>query len=314
MFAERSRVLDLLDRASAFFRFALRIPVHAGLRACEPYRATRTKHELAICAIFRDEAPFLDEWISFHVGVGVTHFYLYNNFSTDDFGEALAPWVERSYVTVIQWPMPVGQISAYRHCVRQVRSQCRWLAFIDIDEFLFSPSTRDIRKILAIYDDLPAVEVWQLFFGSGGHRTRPRRPVTESYLVRGPLTRSSVKSIVNPRMIYKVGIHQCKYWVGHGLDTSRRRVTPERTTPVLDMLRINHYWSRSLQDLETKIARGDASTPQLRDRRWHFDFEQTLNAEQDESILPIVRAIHDNPTITAQPDRPRRAAPSSSKQ
>src|SRR3984957_11527401 len=105
------------------------------------------------------------------------------------------------------------------------------------------------------------------------------------------MTRNSVKSIANPRMIYKPGVRQCKYWVGQGLDTSRRRVTRGRTMPVLDLLRINHYWSRSLQDLETKIARGDASTPQARDRDWHFVFARPAPGEAGQTILPIARAI-----------------------
>jgi hypothetical protein len=278
----------------------LRSPVHAMFRIYEPYRAARTKYELAICAVFREEAPFLDEWISFHVGVGVTHLYLYNNLSTDNFEDVLAPWINSGHVSVVDWPVPIGQISAYRHCVGRVRGECRWLAFLDVDEFLFSPLAVDIRPILARYSDLPALEVWQLFFGSGGHRSRPPLPVTESYLMRAPLTRSSVKSIANPRMIYKVGVHQCKYWIGQGLDTSRRIVARGSGAPALDVLRINHYWSRSLQDLETKIARGDASTTQARDREWHFHFERMLNAERDETILPIARAIRERPDTHLQ--------------
>ena len=65
-------------------------------------------------------------------------------------------------------------------------------------------------------------------------------------------------------------------------------------------MRINHYWSRSLQDLETKIARGDASTTQVRDREWHFHFERMLNAERDETILPIARAIRERPDTHLQ--------------
>src|SRR6266403_965780 len=40
-------------------------------------------HELAVCAIFKDEAGFLREWIRFHQAVGVTQFYLYDNNSAD---------------------------------------------------------------------------------------------------------------------------------------------------------------------------------------------------------------------------------------
>jgi hypothetical protein len=114
--------------------------------------------------------------------------------------------------------------------------------------------------------------------------------VTEAYVRRAPSSLVTAKTIVNPRQVYKAGIHSCKYWLGDGLDTSRCHIHKDGK-PVFDVLRINHYWSRSLEDLETKIRRSDASTPQPRNRDAHFTFETSLNAEIDETILPLSRAI-----------------------
>jgi hypothetical protein len=47
--------------------------------------ALTIKHYLSICAIFKDEAPYLQEWIEFHRLLGVEKFYLYNNNSRDNF-------------------------------------------------------------------------------------------------------------------------------------------------------------------------------------------------------------------------------------
>jgi len=282
--------MNSVDRGRARLRLWIRAPIGYAKRWSgrlrEPYR-----HELSICAIFREEAPFLDEWIAFHAGTGVTHFYLYNNFSTDDYCTVLKPWIAQGLVTLIDWPVPVGQLAAYRHCLKRARDECRWLAFIDIDEFLFSPQRTDIRPLLRSYSDLPGLDVWSVFFGSGGHVARPDLSVTEAYLKCAPWSRrASIKSIANPRMIYKVGVHRSKYWLYDSLDTSRHHVERFRQ-PVFDVLRINHYWSRSLEDLDTKVRRNDASTPQPRDPAWHAAFEKTLNSETDDSIVPIARAI-----------------------
>jgi hypothetical protein len=283
--------MKTIDRARAALRHRLRAPVAWAIRWRERQAAARLEHELGICAIFRDEAPFLDEWISFHVGVGATHFYLYNNFSTDEFKAVLAPWIARGMVTLTDWPVALGQVPAYRHCLARARRECRWLAFIDVDEFLFSPAATDVRDILRGYADLPGLAVWQLFFGSSGHAARPALPVTEAYVKRATLAQTKVKTIVNPRMVYKVGVHQCKYWHGTDLDTSRRPITSDRA-PVLDVLRINHYWSRSLEDLALKAKRGVASpAPDRTDTDWYFRAEASLNAETDEAILPLARAI-----------------------
>jgi Glycosyltransferase family 92 len=284
--------MSLLTRSKDLLRRTMRMPIGIAKRRMTERLQADGIHELAVCAIFREEAPFLDEWISFHVGVGATHFYLYNNFSTDHFNDVLQPWIARGIVTLIEWPVPVGQFSAYRDCIKRTRRSCRWVAFIDIDEFLFSPQTIDIRTILRRYQDLPGLEVWQAFYGSGGHDARPQMPVTEAYLKRAPLMRTTVKTIADPRQVYKVGVHQFKYWWGDALDPARRNVVKHQE-PVLDLLRINHYWSRSMEDLRTKIARNDASTPVPRDPEWHFGFERGLNAETDETILPVARRIRE---------------------
>ena len=63
------------------------------------------KPYLSICAIYRDEAPYLREWIEFHRLVGVERFFLYNNGSEDDHLEVLAPYVEDGIVVLHDWPV-----------------------------------------------------------------------------------------------------------------------------------------------------------------------------------------------------------------
>ena len=43
------------------------------------------KYNLSICAIFKNEAKYLKEWIEYHRIFGVDHFYLYNIGSRDSF-------------------------------------------------------------------------------------------------------------------------------------------------------------------------------------------------------------------------------------
>ena len=39
----------------------------------------RKRYNVTICAIFKNEAPYLREWIEFNRVVGIEHFYLFNN-------------------------------------------------------------------------------------------------------------------------------------------------------------------------------------------------------------------------------------------
>jgi len=255
----------------------------------------REHYELTICAIFREEAPNLDEWVRFHEGVGVSKFYLYNNFSTDNFREVLAPYVARGLVDLVDWPVSLGKVAAYADCVRRRADEARWIALIDVDEFLFSPVQTDIRPILRGYADMPGLLVHSPFFGANGHAERPAGPLVRAFTRRAPLSLWRVKTIVNPRFVRSVDVHRSEYIRGEALGTDRRRLGDTKA-PVLDRLRLNHYWSRSFADLEIKIARGDASTPKRRDRAWHYNFEAGLNDEEDQSILPVADAILARPT------------------
>src|SRR5690242_13626132 len=98
---------------------------------------------LTAVAIFKDEARHLDEWLAFGVLEGIEKFLLYDHSSTDEAREVLRPWIDAGIVERLDWPVPWksgAQNRAYLDALSRLRGQTRWAAFIDIDEFLFSPT------------------------------------------------------------------------------------------------------------------------------------------------------------------------------
>lgn len=278
------------------------------------------RHELAIGAIFKNEARYLEEWLTFHHGVGVDHFYLYNNNSTDGFRELLQPWQRRGLVTLIEWPELGGQASAYSHCIRRFRNHARWIAFIDMDEFLFSPQSVDLRDVLRQYADVPAIFVYWVLFGSSGHVSRPAGNVIESY-TRCLDLQSAVndtfdhrkepgkvnyvtgwaqdgKSIVNPRLIRWFVVHKPKeVWVGSTVDENRK--PPQQrvigSSISYSILRINHYWSKSIEELTEKVGKGMVNyrTQPTKDLENWLRREKELNVAEDRTILATWRTIQE---------------------
>src|SRR5579872_6224210 len=111
-------------------------------------------HRLAVCAIFKNEAPWMKEWIDYHHDVlGVNRFYLYNNESSDNYMAVLQPFIDDGIVELIDWdsadpshivkgafmdvPWAGEQIGAYNDCLKnRAFGQAQWVAMIDIDEFI----------------------------------------------------------------------------------------------------------------------------------------------------------------------------------
>ena len=53
-------------------------------------KRTIYKYQTTLVLIFKDEAPFLQEWLTYHLTLGIDHFYLYQNNSTDNYMEVLS--------------------------------------------------------------------------------------------------------------------------------------------------------------------------------------------------------------------------------
>lgn len=265
---------------------------------------TRPPIGLAVCSIFRDEAPYLAEWVSFHRLQGVERFYLYDNRSSDDWRSVLEPELSEGIVDVRDWPSVPGQRSAYEDCLERHRTDARWIAFIDIDEFLFSPTGRPLPEVLRGFDLHPGVVVSRRTYGTSGWVRPPEGLVTENYVWRGPDDSPAdgwVKSIVQPRSAvgcWGASPHHFRLR-GTAVGEDRRPVRSATRAPTVDLLRINHYYTRSAEEFRGKIAVPDAATGTLDVRS-----ELPVDAVRDEILAqfaPELRAMLSNRESRAAP-------------
>jgi hypothetical protein len=222
---------------------------------------------LSVSACCGYDAEYLREWIEFHRLVGVERFFLYNNGDRDVQRELLEPYVEDGLVVLHEFPGLPVQVPAFEHCLVNHREDARWIAFIDTDEFLFAATDRPLRDVLAEYEEAPGVGVCRAFFGPSGRRTKPPGLVIESYLTRiaNPSPRGgaiAVKSVIDPkRSVRPLSPHGFEHSGGHLVDERHRPIEDFVVEPpTLERLRINHYWTRSEEELHLKFSRKRADT------------------------------------------------------
>jgi hypothetical protein len=253
---------------------------------------------LSVCACCGYDAPYLVEWIEFHRLVGVERFFLYNNGDREGQRALLAPFVREGTVVLHEWPGASPQVPAFDHCLETHGRDARWIAFIDTDEFLFSPLEKPLPELLGEYEEWPGVGVCRVFFGTSGHRAKPPGLVLESYLRRFKRHRGhhAVKSIVDPsRALWAIGPHIFAYREGWAVDEQRRRINGHWVdSPSVERLRINHYWTKSEHELEEKFARPRPDTGEpygaerTAERYRRMDREL---GEPDEVILSYLPAL-----------------------
>lgn len=238
------------------------------------YRMKRDKtkplHYLAVCAIAKNEGPYFKEWIEWHLSQGVEKFYIYDNESTDCTKEVLTPYIESGVVEYTFFPGQKKQLAAYDDCFERHRLETRWLAVIDLDEFIVPIKDQSIPAFLHRMEDFSVVEINWLVYGSGGARTKEPGGVMERFRKHSlPEHRlnTHVKSIVDPRRVCTMtGCHEAARISGRAADSHGdvlKKGFRDRV-PQQDIIRINHYAVKSYEEFLAKRARGRARVTTLR--------------------------------------------------
>jgi hypothetical protein len=228
---------------------------------------------LAIAACMKDEGRHLPEWLAFHRGIGVRAVFLYDDGSTDDsraVAARFAPWC-----SVIPWAQRVGdpkrglrinnQVLAYAHAIRNYGADVRWMAFIDIDEFLVPTAADTIDAALAHLGDIPNLSLPWHMFGRNGHATPPPEGTLAGYLSRAadPMEEGAngvvnFKSLVDPARVSRVKVHGTETGDGRTWNDAGRASTMRGRFGAgfyaNAHLQLNHYYSRSDAELQAKIT------------------------------------------------------------
>lgn len=291
---------------------------------------------LAVCAIFRDEARHLAEWLTYYELQGVEHFILYNDQSTDESEEVLRPWRERGMIT--RYKVTGGtqrQAGAYKHCLETHGAGTRWLGFFDLDEFALAQNGTPLREALAAYESLPGIGLNWALYGSSGYEEQPTSLTMTSYQLRAPIDvriterallipgmpanetasyrrlGAHIKSIVNPAEVTGyVSPHSFAYRNGqYALDMEGNEIrdTPYNAftkEPLEGPLRINHYWSRSLSEFSAKLARPRADSDTRYPEGMARYKESWMNKTYDPIILPAAKKVADRLGRPYEPGTP----------
>jgi len=236
----------------------------------------------SLCAIAKDEVTIRD-WLYYHFSIGFEHATIYDNESKEPLTDVLKDFIEAGLVDVELFDKTFRpQLQAYKKFIEQRSGNTKWVAVIDVDEYIVPKSSSDIRDYLSEYEDYAGLAIPWVVFGSNNNETRPSEPTPlafPNYLYKGTVVKSIIQPehaipyVVNPHFFYfKSG----KYCVNE----DRFPVYGSRTYHSSQSIQINHYQFMSREDYLVKVRRGCADQNK-KDRRKKInrmdDFEKQWN-------------------------------------
>lgn len=258
---------------------------------------------LVAVTIVRDEAKYIKEWLDYHLLAGVDHFLIYDNESADNLGEVLQPYVEKNLVTVISYPKTGRQLEAYNDAVRYFKYFCRYMIFLDTDEYIFP---QDDKNILELTEEIlesanaSGLAVNLHTFGSNnlekadysvGVLERFTRRADDSWTpIVNDITggNAAVKTIADPRRIkwFCDNPHVPEYFDScYAVNEDGKKVLTAFNLPVTaKKIVANYYNIKSREEYAEKVHKRDTARFAAKNEPVGFD-ENDRNEIFDDSIL-----------------------------
>lgn len=258
---------------------------------------------LSIVCIAKNEGRYIEEWVRYYLIQEVDRIYIYDNESPDNMHEILKPYIESGKVIYNYFPGRGKQLAAYSDAIMKYRYKTKYMAFIDVDEFIVQENNSQslycaVESIMKKNKRAGGVAVNWRMYGSGGHEKRTSGLVTERFVFRGDTDargNDCIKTIANPRYIEKYEHdHYPTYILGFNNINEEGQVVLGWKNILKDtkILRINHYFTKSKEEWIERRSKGKADTLNEQDKRTINEFyEHDKNDIYDDIILQYIGRI-----------------------
>ena len=265
------------------------------------------KYKVSICGIFKNEAQYLDEWINYHLLVGVNHFYMYNNNSEDDYLSVLQKYIDQGIVTLVQWEKNQAQMEAYRDCINRFAGETNWIGFIDIDEFINPIDYDDVYSFLKRFEKrYGSVTIYWKFFGTSNLKDRDRKGlVCEDFTSCWPKHASIGKCFLNTAFDIDTDSYGTSFH--HFMWTHRKLHSVPSVNNFGKLvykyhhkakkhfdIQINHYFTKSYAEYMEKKSKGDVYFVINPHDEAYFRYHEDKCDSEDKSIYRFIPKLKES--------------------
>lgn len=236
-------------------------------------QANARSQYFAICVSAKDQHDDICEWVEHHEKLGAGKIYVFDDSSKPPMLDQLRRFIQSGLVeyhfigqsnhSSIARP----QLYVYDQCIARYRARHQFIAFLDVDEFLFlrDQSVANMPALLHEYEAEAGLVVNWVQFGSSGHIHRPPGGTLANFWKCVPLHHPEnlhVKTIANTLYVDRVSgdPHHFLYYEGKTAVNERFEAVegPRSSQNQISRIALYHYVTKSKDEYRKKIERGSA--------------------------------------------------------
>ena len=137
---------------------------------------------IAMCSIAKKENLYIEEFVEHYKNLGFKKIFLYDNneLGGENFSEVLGNYINNNFVEIKNYRgMLSPQKKAYNDCYVNNNINYDWIAFYDIDEFLYIINYTNINKFLSLpkFKKCSSILINWKYYGDNNNIYYEQKPV-----------------------------------------------------------------------------------------------------------------------------------------
>ena len=229
---------------------------------------TNKKNGICLCTMAKNENLYVREFIEYYRVLGFNKIIIFDNNDID--GEKLDPiigdYIKNNSVEIIDIRgLFSTQISVYNYFYKRYSHFFDWIAFFDIDEYLYIKNNLNINNYLynLRFKNCESIIFNSHIYNDNNLEKYDNRTLIERFKSLKLISKLA-KSIVRGGLknIIFFSVHVCAKNINYFCDSTGKRIFPTSYIEIKKskdyMAYIKHFYTKTAEEMCIKINRGDA--------------------------------------------------------
>ena len=259
----------------------------------------KTKLKILLCTIAKEENKYIKEFVDFYRKLKFSKIILYdnNNIMDESLEKIIKKDIKKKFVKLINYRgIDRPQAKALDECYKKYNNNYDWIAFYDIDEFLYIKNVKDINEFLSLnkFNKCQSIIINWKYYGDNNNLFYEKKPLNKRFTIpfyfknkklikSHKYLYSAAKSIVRGKLnlIWAHFPHYFKNTINCRPDGKilKNYFSPPQYT----LAYISHYITKSTQEFIERLKRGDVLLKtnnryiKNRIKNYYFLFNKIIN-------------------------------------
>ena len=264
--------------------------------------------KVAICIIVKQENLYIKEFVNYYKELGIKKIFLYDNneINGEYLEEILYSDILNEFVEIINYRgLYKPQKKAYNDCYENNQNDFNWIAFFDVDEFLYLKNNTNIIEFLSLsrFENCSSILINWKYYGDNNLIYYEPKPIQERFTKPFTFPKELINNIfyAASKSIVKTGLNISWGHFPHYLNNSNicrpdgNIVEKPLSPPHYSIAYIKHYATKSTEEYLIKLFKGTVNSKFKFNKNniifWLKDYYFLFNKITRKKLLYIKRIL-----------------------